>query len=203
MARKSRWNGESGTTSALDRRKFLSGVAGATAAVTAVPVLSGVAAAHFPTELDIDVQPGNEENFIDVDEHESVAVAVHCAEFLNSDGERAVFDPTEKAVRYRFGSWDALSNGDGARPKADGEVTSSNSDHGHGEESDALILEFPVADAGFDGGEESAWLYWERDEAGEHGYAGVDSVRVYTEGPSRQDFFELLSDFLRSRRSSK
>jgi len=181
------------------RRRFLRGAAASGAAVAGLPALSGVAAAHFPLRLDVDVQPENETNFIDVDEHETVAVAVHPTEFLNSDGERETFDPTATPVRYRFGSRFALDDGDGARPIGDGEVPESESEADDG--SEPLVLEFPVAETGFDGGEETAWLYWEEDDSGEHGYAGVDSVRVYgtgrssgvgNRGPPEDDPLELL-----------
>ena len=98
--------------------------------MVAVPALSGVVAAHFPVELDIDVQPGNEDNFIDLDEHDHVSVTVHSSEFLNSDGERETFDPTERDVRYRFDSQSALDDGAGARPVDDGEVRTTTTEHG-------------------------------------------------------------------------
>lgn len=181
------------------RRWFLRGAFGAATSVTAISAASGVAAAHFPLRLDIDVQPENETNFIDLDEHDSVSVAVHPTEFLNSDGNRETFDPTTRAVRYRFGSRFVLDDGAGARPTGDGEVIEV--DEGSGDSHDALVLPFPVGETGLDGGEETAWLYWERDESGEHGYAGVDSVRVYGTGTttreaeteaSERDLFELL-----------
>ena len=96
------------------RWRYLKDTLGAAATVAAIPVLSGVAAAHFPLELDIDIQPENAENFIDVDEHESVSVAVHPSEFLDSDGERETFDPTDEPVRYRFGSRFVVQDGEGA-----------------------------------------------------------------------------------------
>lgn len=158
------------------RRRFLSGTLGAVASVATVSALSGVAAAHFPVRLDVEIQPGNEENFVDLNEHESISVVVHPTEFVNSDGDRETLDPTNEAVRYRFGSRVVLEDGAGARPADGGEVTTV----GQGDDShEALALNFPVEETGFDGGEETGWLYWERDEAGEHGYAGVDTLRVY------------------------
>jgi hypothetical protein len=115
-------------------------------------------------------------------------------EFLNGDGERETFDPAEEAVRYRFGSRFALRDGAGARPADDGEVTEV--DGGHGDSHEALVLDFPVAETGLDGEEETAWLYWERGESGEHGLAGVDSVRVYGNPVTRQDLFERLERLL-------
>lgn len=103
----------------FNRRRFLKGTAGVAASLAAVPALSGVAAAHFPVGLDVDIQPGNEDNFIDLDEHDYVSVTVHSSEFLNSDGGRETFDPTERDVRYRFGSQSALDDGAGARPVDD------------------------------------------------------------------------------------
>lgn len=172
------------------RRRFLRGTLGVAASVTAISAASGVAAAHFPLQLDIDVQPGNETNFVDLDEHGTVSVAVHPTEFLNADGEQETFDPTARAVRYRFGSRFALDDGEGARPTGDGEVTEVENGDGR----DALVLTFPVDETGFDGGEETAWLYWERDESGEHGYAGVDSVRVYGTGTPEEDGGSASSD---------
>ncbi|WP_283402344.1 hypothetical protein [Halorubrum sp. DM2] len=179
------------------RRRYLKGTLGAAATVAAIPALSGVVAAHFPLELDIDIQPNNAENFIDVDEHDSVSVAVHPSEFLNGDGERETFDPTDEPVRYRFGSRFVVQDGEGARPLADGEVTEIESSHGDSHE--VLVLDFPVDDMGLDGEEETGWLYWERDDTGEHGYAGVDSVRVYGTETSNRASLDLLRQLLSGR----
>ena len=179
------------------RRRYLKGALGAAATVAAIPTLSGVAAAHFPLELDIDIQPENAENFIDVDEHESVSVAVHPSEFLNDDGERETFDPTDEPVRYRFGSRFVVQDGEGARPLDDGEVTEIESHHGDSHE--VLVLDFPVDDMGLDGEEETGWLYWERDDTGEHGYAGVDSVRVYGTETSNRELLDLLRQLVNGR----
>jgi len=182
------------------RRSVLRGVLGAATTTAAAPLLTGVAAAHFPLQIDVDVQPGNEDNFIDLEDHESVRVAVHRTEFLNSDGEREAFDPTEKDVRYRFGSHSALENGGGARPAGDGTVTGSGGEHGDGGdgEEDTLVLEFPVGETGLEDGMETAWLFWERDESGEHGFAGMDTVSVYGEEVSNRDIAELLRALLES-----
>lgn len=169
------------TPDSATRRRFLGGAVGAVASVAGVSALSGVAAAHFPTRLDVDVQPDNAENFLDLNAHETVSVVVHSTEFVNSDGERETFDPTNRDVRYRFGSRFALEDGAGARPMNGGEVTTV----GEGDSSqEVLTLTFPVEETGFDGGEETGWLYWERDESGEHGYSGVDALRVYGSVPS-------------------
>jgi hypothetical protein len=185
-----------GTTT---RRRLIRGACAA-ATAAALPALTGVAAAHFPLQIDIDVQPENEDNFIDLEDHGSVRVAVHRTEFLNSDGEREVFDPTEKDVRYRFGSRSTLESGGGARPAGDGTVTGSGGGHGEdgdGEE-DTLVLEFPVGETGLEDGMETAWLFWEREESGEHGFAGVDTVSVYGEEVSNRDIAELLRSLLES-----
>lgn len=179
---------------ATTRRRLLKGTVGAAATAATLPALSGAVSAHFPLELDISVQPDNAENFIDVEEHDSVTVAVHPTEFLNSDGERETFDPTEEPVRYRFGSRFTVQDGEGARPLGDGEVTEIGSHHG--DRTEALVLEFPVEDMGFDGKEETAWLYWERDDSGDHGYAGVDSVSVYGTDTSNRDLLEVLRKML-------
>jgi len=182
---------------AVGRRRFVRGTIGAVGAVAAVPALSGVAAAHFPAELDIDVQPENEDNYIDLDADGNVPVAVLPTEFLNSDGERETFDPTEADVRYRFGSWSALSDGEGARPVDDGEVTTMESGHGdHTHSHEALMLHFPAGESGLDSADDVAWVYWERDDSGEHGYAGFDSVTVVGGEPSSRDLIDLLRDLL-------
>jgi len=182
----------------LTRRRALEGALGVAATAAAVPALSGVAAAHFPAELDVDIQPDNAANFIDLAAHDSVTVAVHPATFRDGDGETTTFDPTEEPVRYRFGSRFALRDGDGARPVDDGEVVQT--DGGHGEPHDALVLDFPVGETGLDGGEETAWLYWERDDSGDHGYAGVDSVRVYGTDAPDQELLDLLRQVLNGSR---
>ncbi|WP_237561288.1 hypothetical protein [Halostella pelagica] len=179
------------------RRRLLKGTLGVGATVAALPALSGVAAAHFPHELSIDIQPQNADNFIDLHTNESVSVAVHPVEFLNEDGERKTFDPTDEPVRYRFGSRFTVKDGEGARPMDSGTVTQVESGHGDGH--DALVLEFPVDETGLDGKEETAWLYWERDESGEHGYSGVDSVRVYGSESSEQNLRGLLGRLLNAR----
>lgn len=176
------------------RRQVLKGTLGAAATVAAIPSLSGVAAAHFPTELAIDIQPENAANFIDLGDHDTVTVAVQHSKFVNSDGESETFDPTERAVRYRFGSRLALEDGGGARPVDDGEVRQPEGDSEDGQES--LVLTFPVDETGLDGGEETAWLYWERDESGDHGYAGFDSVRVYGDDRSGRTLIEQLQQVL-------
>lgn len=159
------------------RRKHLKTVAGAAATAVALPAISGSAAAHFPNRLDIDVQPDNADNFIDIEKHESVEVAVHPVEYLNGDGEAETFDPTTEPVRYRFGSRSTVADGGGARSHGEGETREFT---GHnGETHEALVLTFSVDEMGFDGGEETAWLYWERDEDGNHGYAGMDAVSIY------------------------
>ena len=164
---------------------------GAAATTATAPLVTGVAVAHFPLQLDIDVQPGNEDNFIDLEDHASVGVAVRRSEFLNSDGEREVFDPTQEDVRYRFGSRSTLEGGGGARPMGDGEVAES------GEvPRDTLVLEFPVGETGLEEGMETAWLFWERDESGEHGFAGVDTVSVYGKEVSNRDLAGLLRSVL-------
>ncbi|WP_254840828.1 twin-arginine translocation signal domain-containing protein [Natronomonas marina] len=176
------------------RRSVIKGSLGVAAATVGLPALGGVASAHFPTQLDIGIQPANAETFIDLQRHETVPVAVYPTTFLDGDGERTTFDPTERAVRYRFGSRHALADGAGARPLEDGEVTEV--DDGHGEQREALRLEFPVGEAGFDGHEETGWLYWERDDSGEHGYSGVGPLRLYGAEPTDSDILELFERLL-------
>lgn len=184
---------EEGVLDAFNRRRLLKGTAGVAAGMAAVPALSGVAAAHFPVELDIDVQPGNEDNFIDLDEHDHVSVAVYPSQFLNSDGERETFDPTKRDVRYRFGSRSTLDDGAGVRPVGDGEATTTTTGHGDQQQTtEVLTLTFPVGETGLNSGDDTVWLYWERGESGEHGYSGVDTLSVYGSNPSSKDLLELL-----------
>lgn len=198
MRNQSRQSTNGASIRSSTRRQVLRGGVGLGTAVVATPLLTGVAAAHFPVQLDIDIQPRNADNFIDLAEHDSVSVAVHPTQYLNGDGDHVTFDPTEEAVRYRFGSRFALEDGSGARPMGDGETIEV--DSGHGDSHEALVLEFPVAETELDGGEETAWLYWERDESGEHGLSGVDSVRVYAADPSDRELFQMLRRLMNQRR---
>ncbi|WP_247731584.1 hypothetical protein [Halovivax limisalsi] len=162
---------------ATSRRRMLSGTVGVGASLAGVGLLSGVAAAHFPTKLDFDVQPENEDDFIDLGEDETVTLVVRPTDYLNGDGEVETFDPTERAVRYRFGSRYALDAGDGSRPVDDGDVVRVETDGG--DRVEGLELTFPIEGTGLEGREESVWLFWERDESGKHGLSGVDTARVY------------------------
>ncbi|WP_226023739.1 hypothetical protein [Halomicrobium salinisoli] len=157
-------------------------------------MLSGTAAAHFSDRLDVDVAPGSEDGVVDIEEDETVPVAVSPVGFTTEDGERVTFDPTERPVRYRFGSRDALGDGGGARPVDDGEVIET------GDGREALLLEFPVEASGLEADDNTARLYWERDESGNHGYSGSDSVTVVGPVPSEGElvglFRQLLIDFL-------
>lgn len=197
MSRNESSDAEVSVLGSFDRRRFLRGTAGVGASLAAAPALTGVAAAHFPVELDIDAQPGNEDNFVDLDEHDRVSVAVRPSEFLNGEGERETFDPTERDVRYRFGSRSALDDGDGSEPVDDGEVTSTTGHGGETHATDVLVLSFPVEETGFERADDAAWLYWERDESGEHGYSGVDAVSVYGGEPSSSELLALLRRLLR------
>jgi len=172
-------------TDGTGRRGFVRGAAGLAAGAVALPALSGVAAAHFPAKLDVDVQPGNEENFVDLDEQDHVTVDVYPSEFLNSDDEKATFDPTEREVRYRFGARSELDDGEGARPVDDGEVVETSTGHGDEESVEVLRLRFPVEGTDLHRGDDTAWLFWERDPSGEHGYSGFDTVSVYGGSPER------------------
>ncbi|WP_236035737.1 hypothetical protein [Haloarcula rubra] len=67
------------------RRRLLRGVLGVAASTTAISVLSGVATAHFAIELQVDIQPENAANFVDLEAHDTVTVAVHTSTFLNSN----------------------------------------------------------------------------------------------------------------------
>lgn len=154
------------------RRGFLKTGLGVAATAVAVPMLAGRASAHFPDRLAIDIKPDCDENTLNPDCHGVVPVAVLYTEFENEKGETVVFDPTERAMRYRFGAPDAVESGGGARPVHDGHVEDVNGD-GH----DDLVLHFPMEETGFDGDESVGTLLWER-EGGEHGYSGTDNVKI-------------------------
>ncbi|WP_233274646.1 hypothetical protein [Haladaptatus cibarius] len=130
----------------------------------AVPTLSSTAVAHFPNELDIDVKPDDDSNEINLNGRGVVPVAV----FQTDE-----FDPTSEAVRYRFGSPAAVADGGGACPIHGGHVEDVD-----GDGNDELVLHFRVQDAGFDGDEMEAELRWEKDDSGEHGFSGRDSVTM-------------------------
>lgn len=156
-----------------ERRTILKTALGAAATVAAIPAVSMVASAHFPKELAIDIAPGSSQNKIDTGENAQVSVAVLHTEFEDEDGNQVVFDPTERAVRYRFGTHERLENGGGARPVGDGEVRDVD-----GDGDDDLVLTFPIAGTGFSGDETTGTLFWERDESGEHGLSGTDTITL-------------------------
>jgi hypothetical protein len=180
----------------LDRRRFLKGTVGAAATAAAIPALSGLAAAHFPSELAIDVQPENEDNVVELDADDTVPVAVLPSEFL-SEGERRTFDPTERERRYRLGPWSASEDGGGARPVDDGEIASMEVGHGEAaKKRDGLLLEFPVGETELDSTDDVAWLFWDRDESREHGLAGFDAVTILGGEPSGRDLAALLRELI-------
>ena len=158
------------------RRRFMQTALGAAAAIAAIPAVSTVASAHFPSELAVDIEPGSAQNRVDPNEDSHITVAVLYTEFENGDGERVVFDPTERAVRYRFGAQSHLERGSGVHPVDDGEVRDVD-----GDGNDDLVLRFPLDGAGFttDGG--MGTLFWERDNSGKHGLAGSDTLTLTDE----------------------
>lgn len=129
-----------------------------------IAVLGGQAAAHFPAELDIDVAPGSGDARINPDGRGVIPVAV-----LATDE----FDPTTEDVRYRFGAPDVVGDGGGARSAHDGHVEDVN-----GDGRDDLVLHFPTEETGFDGDDSEGRLEWERDETGNHGLSGTESVTI-------------------------
>ncbi|WP_129116591.1 hypothetical protein [Halegenticoccus tardaugens] len=153
------------------RRRILRSGAGAVTAAIALPAIGGVAAAHFPEELDIDVRPRCDRNVIPAEGQPVVPVAIHYTEYTDENGETVVFDPTERAKRYRFGAPDTVEDGGGARPTDHIHVIDVDDDG-----NDDLVLRFPIAETRFDGEETTAMLVWERDETGEHGLSGTDEI---------------------------
>ncbi|WP_174264867.1 hypothetical protein [Halalkalicoccus jeotgali] len=166
-------SGEQTTRTTPTRRRVLKTGLGAIAAAGTVPLISGTAAAHFPDQLEIDIRPNCDINRLNTKSNSVVPVAVLPTEFTNEDGETEQFDPTENDVRYRFGAPSVVDEGDGARPAHDGH-TQDNDEH----EDTALVLHFPLEETGFDSDTTEGKLVWERDESGEHGYSGTDTVTV-------------------------
>lgn len=148
----------------MSRRGALRAGAGITATALGIATLGGQAAAHFPSELAIDVKPGSDENAINPNSKGVTPVAV-----LQTDD----FDPTSEDVRYRFGAPDVVRNGGGARPAHGGHVEDVDDDG-----RDDLVLHFPTDETGFDGDESEARLEWERTESGHHGLSGTDAVSI-------------------------
>ncbi len=148
----------------VGRREFLRTSTGLAATTIGIATLGGQAAAHFPSDLTIDVRPGCDRNPINPNSRGLIPVAVLGTE---------EFDPTSEDVRYRFGAPDAVSGGGGARPAHGGHVADVDGD---GQED--LLLHFPACETGFDGDESEARLEWERSSAGHHGLSGTDTVTV-------------------------
>lgn len=148
-------------------------------------LVSQRAAAHFPDELAIDIKPGSDRNPIAMGCHGVVPVAVLRTTF-EVDGSTTVFDPTDRAVRYRFGAPATVENGDGARPIHGGHAedrealraSSREAQPGDCEGHKVLVLHFPIEQTGFSKDSSVGKLLWERAENGEHGYAGTDQVTV-------------------------
>lgn len=160
-------------TESTTRRRILKTGAGAVATAGILPIISGTAAAHFPEQLEIDIKPVCSRNNLNAHSSDVVPVSVLVTEFTDEDGETVRFDPTENDVRYRFGAPDVVEDGDGARPAHCGHARNET-----GDGSAALVLHFPMEEAGFGGDETEGKLVWERDESGEHGYAGTDDVTI-------------------------
>lgn len=155
-------NYDSPANDSIDRRRFLASAAGAAATAVALPAV-GTAAAHFPEDLEIEVKPGSDESPIHPNARGVIPVAVLQTE---------AFDPTSEGVHYRFGAPDAVADGGGARP-ARHAVEDVN-----GDGDDDLVLHFSAADAGFDGDEDAAALYWEREQGAHHGLSGTDAITI-------------------------
>ncbi|SEQ85041.1 hypothetical protein [Natrinema salaciae] len=157
---------ESTTDAGIGRRRVLRASAGTAAAALGIAAVSGQAAAHFPTDLEIEVKPGCEDEEAPINPGSEGVIPVAVL-------QTAEFDPTTKDVRYRFGAPDAVADGGGARPDHDGFVVDVT-----GDGRDDLLLFFPTAETGFDGDDSSARLEWERSEDGEHGLAGTAPIRI-------------------------
>lgn len=162
-------------TRSTDRRRFIPGGIGLAVGTAAIPMTSPIAEAHFPPQLDIDVEPGSDTNPIITGSGGYVLVAVLSTE---------AFDPANKAVRYRFDTPEVIDSGSGARPAFGGNIVDVDDDG-----TDDLLLHFPVSETGFADckrADQIAKLVWERDESGEHGYSGIDDVAVGTFKPTQR-----------------
>ncbi|WP_254521974.1 hypothetical protein [Natrinema caseinilyticum] len=148
----------------VGRRRVLRAGSGLAATALGIAALGGQAAAHFPTDLEIEIHPGSDRAPIDPDGRGVVPVAV-----LRADK----FDPTGEPVRYRFGAPDVVRDGAGARPVCDGTACDVNGD-GRAD----LVLFFRADEAGFDGDESTARLEWDRTEDGQHGLAGTAPITI-------------------------
>ncbi|WP_408959873.1 hypothetical protein [Natrinema sp. 74] len=152
------------TNDAIGRRRALQAGTGVAATALGIATLGGQAAAHFPTDLEIDIRPGGGRAPINPDSHGIVPVAV-----LRTDE----FDPASEPVRYRFGAPDVVADGGGARPIDDGHAIDVTGDGC----ADRLLF-FRADETGFDGDESVGRLEWERTEDGHHGLAGTGPVTI-------------------------
>lgn len=155
---------DSSDNTSIARRGFLRVSAGIAATAIGIASLSGNVAAHFPSDLEIDIKPGSEKNPINPNSNGVIPVAVL---------QTSEFDPTSEDIRYRFGAPDVVADGGGARPAHDGHV-----DDVDGDGRDDLVLHFPTAETEFDGDESEGRLEWERTESGEHGLSGTDTITI-------------------------
>lgn len=151
-----------------NRRDVLKITAGVATAAATVPVLTGDGAAHFPENLEIDIEPDSDDNRINAEHNGLIPVAVF---------QTDAFDPTGADVRYRFGAPDVVSDGGGARPAHNGHTEDVDDDG-----NEDLVLHFPTEDTGFDSDDEEGRLEWERTESGEHGRSGTDDVTIIETG---------------------
>ncbi|WP_226040028.1 hypothetical protein [Natrinema sp. DC36] len=153
------------TNAAFGRRRVLRAGTGLVATTLGIAAFGGQAAAHFPADLEIEIRPGCDRAPINPDSRGVVPVAVR---------QTDEFDPTSEPVRYRFGAPDVVGDGGGgARPIGDGHLIDADRDG-----RPALLLFFRADETGFDGGESTGRLEWERDDEGNHGLAGTAPVTI-------------------------
>lgn len=155
---------ESKNASSTTRRNVLRATTGITTVAVGVGALTGRAAAHFPADLEVDIKPDSDENSINPNGRGVIPVAVR---------QTDEFDPTSEDLGYRFGAPDVVEDGGGARPVHGGHIEDVD-----GDGRDDLILHFPTAETGFDGGDSEGRLEWERTEDGHHGLSGTDEVTI-------------------------
>ena len=155
---------ETEDVSSIARRGFLRVSSGLAATAVGIATFGGQVAAHFPSELDIDIKPGSDDHRTNPNSNGVIPVAVL---------QTGQYDPTSEYVRYRFGAPNVIADGGGARPAHSGHVEDVN-----GDGQDDLVLHSPTSETGIDGDESERRLEWERTEEGQHGLSGTDTVTV-------------------------
>ncbi|WP_255151832.1 hypothetical protein [Halorarius halobius] len=145
------------------RRAVLRTTTGLGAAALGLGSLSGSATAHYPEELDVEVNPGFDGRIDLAGERFAVRVAPN--EEHDPTGEMP--GPHYNHTHYRAGTADAVATG--PRP----EYAYRGLFH-----DGSVLLTFPLADTGITTATDTVRLRWERHVGGSHGLSGTDEVTV-------------------------